>query len=122
MQNDRPQTTPMIVYSVAPIDFWDGWHRIDGYQGYCDDHPDAGLTKVDVDNFLAQALRIAKDRLGWEGDFREGPFWAPMPNRQGDYWPIFMVAWKQDNNGVTFLASPFAIPQLADAECARAER
>ncbi len=114
------QTTPMIVYAIAPIDFWDGWHLVDGYQGYCDDHPDSGLTKTDVDKFLEQAQRIAKDQLHWEGDIREGPFWCPMPNRQGDYWPVFMVAWKQDNNGATFVASPFEISQFADAEAARA--
>ena len=53
--------------------------------------------------------RVARQlgrRIGWEGDFR-GPISCPLPN--GDCGGEYLIAWKQDNNGATFVASPFAL-------------
>ena len=50
---------------------------------------------------------------------REGPYWfgIPDPDCAG---MIAAVAWKQDNNGETFIAleSDVAIATLIDSECA----
>jgi hypothetical protein len=49
---------------------------------------------------------------GWEGDIRHGsgPFVCPLPD--GDCGSEYLIAWKQDNNGSTFIASPFCLPWL----------
>jgi len=99
----------MYVYRIAPIDFWAGWmdEATLLQQLAMTDSAD------DLPSFKATALSVALTRLEWEGDMREGPFYAGIPTNM-DYWPSFMMAWKQDNNGSTFVATPQALPWLAD--------
>lgn len=91
------------VYSLAPIDFWSGWtkaeHAVDEY-----------FTQSDLDALWAKASDLALD-AGWEGDVRSGPYVAgfPDPDTGG---PAVMIAWKQENNGTTFVASPHPLPHL----------
>jgi hypothetical protein len=59
------------------------------------------------------ATRLAT-RIGWEGDFRNGPFISAMPAEHGNGYSEFLIAWKQDNNGTTFIASPFPLLWLED--------
>ena len=49
---------------------------------------------------------------GWEGDFRQGPvvFWLP---NDGGFTHGFV--FKQDNNGTSFIVSPYALPWLRSA-------
>jgi hypothetical protein len=49
-------------------------------------------------------------RVGWEGDVREGPWFCPLPAEGSD--ETFLIVWKQDNNGQTFVASPYRLPWL----------
>jgi hypothetical protein len=51
----------------------------------------------------------------WEGDIREGPFVSMLPF-PGNNWSAPIIAWKQDNNGTTFIASPVSLPWV-EAVC-----
>lgn len=84
-------------------------HRRPGAEGAAYHH--------DVAEFLA-ALQEAKTaarnaKWQWEGDYRpdKSPrvFWLPDPG-----WSCFRYGfvWKQDNNGMTFVVSPFPLPWL----------
>ncbi len=57
------------------------------------------------------ALQIAR-KVGWEGDIREGPFIAGLPTDKGGEDGKVMIAWKQDNNGDTFIVSPIRLKWL----------
>ena len=61
-------------------------------------------------NDYAYALDEARKR-GWEGDFRHPArvFWLP-----GDTIFVYAFVWKQDNNGATFVVSPYELPWLKD--------
>ena len=69
----------MYVYAVMPIDWWEGWMNFREFMGRIsyEEMPRA------VQRF-ERAKEIAKERLGWEGDFREGPFVAGLPPVPGD--------------------------------------
>jgi hypothetical protein len=68
-------------------------------------------------DFWGKAQKLAQAQ-GWEGDIRGGfgdsdggPWFAPLPiNEPGS--TAFVIAWKQDNDGDTFVASPVPMPWL----------
>ena len=109
----------MIVYQVCPIYDWSGWHdprelfrvRVRIFE-------DFGLFSNQWDRAWEQALELGKE-AGWEGDIREGPFVSVLPEPPGSYSAVpFLIAWKQDNNGTTFIASPYELPWiLNECEC-----
>jgi hypothetical protein len=89
----------IYVYKCYAIDYWDGWQRIH--------YRDTEATK-----FLHRAQEIALAHLEWEGDVNDGPYIAPLPCN--DAYCDFMVAWKQKNNGDTFIGCPYALLWLDD--------
>jgi hypothetical protein len=101
----------MFVYSLPPIDDWQGWMKAKGAQTNpftgTDDLPEA---TVKYETFLKSALEAAR-KVGWEGDFREGPFVSVLPDPDNMGTTVY-VGWKQDNNGTTFIVSPFPLPYL----------
>ena len=103
------------VYAIAPIDFWDHWTPMLTFLAgpYEDNNPDSDPNEV-VSRFQL-ATRLAT-RIGWEGDFRNGPFISAIPAEHGNGYSEFLIAWKQDNNGTTFVASPFPLFWLKDNE------
>jgi hypothetical protein len=88
------------VYSIPPFDFWDGWLTEKEYLQRSE-------RPVGYYSFRAVAFERAR-AMGWEGDIREGPYVAGLPYEERD----IIVAWKQDNNGQTFIASPVELPWL----------
>jgi len=50
---------------------------------------------------------------GWEGDFALGPIVFTLPDPDSNSFAIGF-AWKQSNNGSTFVMSPFELPWLSD--------
>ena len=108
----------MFVYARAPINFWHGWLTEDAYrrqlveldtqQGELGGESDA-IAKYEARRDAALALAR---RVGWEGDIREGPFIAGLPTDNSGKDGLTMIAWKQDNNGATFVVSPFRLPWL----------
>lgn len=83
------------VYQCAPLDY--GW---DLMQVACDE-----------DDALQAILEAAERSAGWEGDFAQVPRVFAVPNPESNE-VSFGYAWKQDNNGTTFVAAPFAMPHL----------
>jgi hypothetical protein len=110
----------MHTYHIAPIDF--GWENLKSVSQTASELGSvkaklaaAGFSNpdpfVDVDDFLTD-WRAAQDLasgLGWEGDFKNDPvvFWVPAEDRF-----IYGFAFKQDNNGSTFVVSPVPLPWL----------
>ena len=108
----------MYTYHIAPIDF--GWENLKTVaetasrlgalkaegRAVAGEH---GYAELDVDDFLSdwEAAKNLADGEGWEGDFRQGPvvFW--VPHEDGFKYGF---AFKQDNNGSTFVVSPVRMP------------
>ncbi len=63
--------------------------------------------------FLAAAKEVAIE-LGWEGDMRDGPYVSVLPDPAGDQ-SLFLVGFKQSNNGLTFIGSQVELPHLGNA-------
>lgn len=112
------------VYMIPPIDFWHGWLTAKQYaanvrRDYRETYTDSTMNwraeaERDLDNaraFISNGKRIAR-RIGWEGDVRSGPFVAALAPSCSGADDDIMIAWKQDNNGTTFIVSPHAIPWL----------
>jgi hypothetical protein len=100
----------IYVYYCPPIDWWVGWmteteflnHRMTN--DYWDPHIHRTNPVVtDYVTFTTSAYQLAKEVM-WEGDMRDGPYVAGLPDPDAGGW-CFVVAWKQDNNGTTFVAS-----------------
>lgn len=109
----------MIVYSINPIDWWNGWQvpsdlfRVSVREMEVEWHEPAEWVKM-----WARARELA-EKIGWEGDIREGPYVTVLP--QPYEVPPVVIGWKQDNNGTTFIASPFELPWLAAEAHGRVE-
>jgi hypothetical protein len=105
------------VYEILPIDFgWEHCPTVENYfaslakevfHGYA---PSDELTKFKDDFERAQKLARQK---GWGGDFRGDPhvFMVPV-----ELEFTYAFAWKQDNNGTTFIVSPVELPHLKQLE------
>ena len=107
----------MIVYCINPIDFWDGWLTEEEFKTQLEAGAAHDARRATASTWAAYLdLREKAQKLalkaGWEGDIREGPFVAGLPSETGDDGQI-LVAWKQDNDGITFVATPFPLPWLA---------
>jgi hypothetical protein len=107
------------LYRLDPIDWWGGWtSEFDYLRGlFTDEYADDNRDQIaDYISLRAKAERMAL-KAGWEGDIRGGEVFvsALPPNKIGSACPI-MIAWKQDNNGETFVYSPWPLPWLENAE------
>jgi hypothetical protein len=71
----------MIVYSVSPSDFWGGWQSPERLVEPQDEDDGMNLfaSWEDWEAFWARAQNLARE-LGWEGEVRQGPFVAGLPN------------------------------------------
>lgn len=109
----------MFVYEVEPIDDWGGWRLADDVFRVCaatDGFPPS-IAYRDASEWYpfwerAQAS-AGRPPLHWEGDIREGPYVSMLPDPDNG-GTCFLVAWKQNNNGTCYIASPFALPWLED--------
>lgn len=104
----------LFVYAVPSIDYWEGWIAEKDFMLSClqDATVDWGLMRLgEYAELRRHAMALAK-RAGWEGDIRQGPYVAALPN--GDCESDLMIAWKQDNNGETFIVSPLLLPWLEE--------
>jgi hypothetical protein len=110
----------LYVYYVGIIDFWGGWSSlknvvVHGYNDYEYEWPNVIeiLANWELAKLMARKLDVA-----WEGDIRPGcgPFIAPLPVGQdgGGASLEYMIGWKQDNNGCTYIASTMPLPWLEE--------
>lgn len=101
----------MFVYELSPIDFWDGWTRYSEMLERSRSIPGNGISDNELEKLFRRAKNAAR-RVGWDGDMREGPYVSGLPSNES--CPFLMFAWKQDNNGTSFVTSPFELPWLTD--------
>ena len=113
----------MIAYHLGPID--SNWEYLQTVEAVAVDlatkeaqyavgkndpqfGPDLPLTDFIRDWELAQEMAR---QAGWEGDFREPPrvFWVPCETAF-----VYGFAFKQDNNGTTYVMSPVEMPHLKE--------
>ena len=109
----------MFVYSIMPIDFgWEHCPTISEFAGQIaklavDNLPYG--SEDDFNNFVKDfttAKQLALEE-GWEGDFRGEAHVFQIPV-EGSF--TYGFAWKQDNNGSTFVISPVELPHLKQLE------
>lgn len=83
-------------------------HQGDGYC-VCD------ISRTEVEEVLNEAVKVAKEQSYFEGDFMNGPgvFLLPFPN-DSLFRFEYGFAWKQRNNGSTFIVSPVPLDWLED--------
>lgn len=109
----------MFVYAMSPIDY--DWEYLPTVQDVASRYgqDDARLDIEGVEEYEPRKLggflkdfKRAKDAAtdeGWEGDFRGKARVLYLPSETGfDH----AFAWKQDNNGTTFIVSPQILPHL----------
>lgn len=96
-------------YVISPIDFWNGCQTFDQYMWQLGR---VGDERRELRNYAERflcAARCLAPELGWEGDIREGPYVFLLPH---DGNCEIGIAWKQENNGTTFVFAPVALPWL----------
>ncbi len=102
----------MFAYALTPIDHWTGWMSEAEFLSQLGE----GYMPVDESAYLAtkdRALDLARS-AGWEGDIRQGPFIAGLPTNDEH---LFLLGWKQDNNGTTYIVSPYRLPWVEAEGC-----
>jgi len=102
----------LYVYGIWPIDFWGGWTKESNFI-FDEDIDTEGacyFSRRKYDAMLAQA-KLGATKVGWQGDIREGPFLSSMPDPPDSH---IVIAWKQDNGGLTFVASEAKLPWLEE--------
>lgn len=103
----------IFVYSRQPIDYWYGWMTEHQYLTALlkDWTPDDPIPFISYVERRSEGMKIAA-QIGWEGDVRGDVMVAGLPSADiGDDGDI-LIAWKQDNNGQTFIVSPVHLPWL----------
>jgi hypothetical protein len=103
---------PIFVYDCGPIDWWVGWATEKEFLAQLA-ALQFGEEATSAYHHRRHAGLVLARKAGWEGDMREGPFVAGLPSEPGTF--EYLIAWKQDNNGQTFVVSPVRLPWLEDA-------
>lgn len=115
---------PWFAYAISPIDF--GWDNLQTVEDFARElgGRDAFLKAKGADMIMEEGPQIeeflddwqsAKEAAyseGWDGDTRQGPvvFWVPTSTTFQ-----YGFAFKQDNNGITFVISRVPMPWLDGA-------
>ena len=95
---------PLKVYKINAIDHWDGWHPVASMEH-------RAVFTLAFNAAIAEGIGYRVLRAGEGGN----PWWAPFPGPDsGD--PLYLIAWKQENNGTTFIVSPVELPHLGEPE------
>jgi hypothetical protein len=110
----------MFIYETGPIDHWRGWTSLEDYVGCL--QRDGVAERRHLFDFMFRAFTVASRCSHWEGDIRYGHvFVSGMPPEHCDCSSYLVIAWKQDNNGTTFIASEKEISYLLEAYCPQPE-
>ncbi|BAQ17931.1 hypothetical protein [Methyloceanibacter caenitepidi] len=98
----------LYIYECSPIDDWSAWKPLNEWMK--DSLADGRLTdeKIDTLHLRLGAARKALLHRGWDGDTDIGPYVSALPWSYDDY----VIAWKQSDDGTTFLASPWSLHPL----------
>lgn len=115
----KDTSSKIYLYRLPPIDHWLGWQTLaEVIASNADELSYSGFGDVErIRSLLEDAQAVALEH-GWEGDERQGPFVTIIPTSPDDgIW--FAVAWKQKNNGETFIASDRELPWMQAQHCAK---
>ena len=105
----------MFVYeSDEPIDYFSGMTKLKDYINLCyknKNDPCSYMTYLELNKFLISSFMAVKCTVNhWEGDIRSDDiFISAIPI--GDNCTAKIIAFKQDNNGASFIASEFSLPK-----------
>lgn len=97
----------LYCYELSPIDWWAGSLPFEMYLMTLHDPDEVQAAYA----LLNEAKRLATLK-GWEGDMREGPYVFALPPSDGYCNFDVGIAFKQDNNGQTYVTSPRPLPWL----------
>ena len=105
------------TYEVPPIDIgWENLKTVRETAAALLERSVGSMRKNDIDDSVLQGFlrswESAKDaasQKGWDGDFRLEPVVMWIPN---DTEFNYGFAFKQDNNGTTYVISPVEMPWL----------
>lgn len=108
------------TYCIPPVDFnWSFCKTVEETAleisknnpvNISDEHCFQCPTREDFENDWNEAKRLARENH-WDGDFARGPivFWIPTHNTF-----CYGFAFKQDDDGATFVVSPVELPWLEE--------
>jgi hypothetical protein len=106
-----------FVYNPEPIDFWDGWNTFAGVVGQLS-HDDDRSSVESFAHEYASALRAAFE-AGYDGKPRaEIGYVSVLPRATHEPYGAarWYFAFKADNNGDTYVVSPYALPWMGFAK------
>lgn len=103
------------IYAQSPIDYWLRWKTpmeyIKSVRNLYEEEKDD--PDFHINDFICRLVEIAGcfKKAGWEGDISgQDLYVTELPN--GNFEMKIMVGLKQDNNGMTFIASPYPLPWM----------
>lgn len=104
-----------FVYPMSPIDFWNGWRStLEIVQEFrqMGDEDAVGAFIREVGSAVDAAVAA-----GYDGTPRESIHVSPLPrsDRETYGYPRWMFGIKQDNNGTTFIVSPYPLIWLGES-------
>lgn len=100
----------MYVYAYDTfIDSWFGWQT---YAEFVEAHKDYAGVIQDLNALRWRSGLVAKEHLGWMGDYRE-QYVTSLPDQNRGCENKLVFAWKQDQKGLAFIASPYPMAWLA---------
>lgn len=93
-----------FVYDVEPIDWWYGWQTMpDALRALADGEDD---TLQEFCHAFASAMQAAT-RAGYDGIPRDAIGYVSILPRHEYGGGMWMFAFKADNNGSTYIVSPY---------------
>lgn len=109
-----------VCYDIAPMDI--GWDRFELLadacmriaKEQCESCIAFGFAGIEQTDQLMKSWLVARDlakQCGWDGDFAFGPVVFYLPDVCA---AKYAFAWKQGNNGNTFVVSPVELSWLED--------
>jgi len=107
-------------YTLNPIDWFAGFlsvaeyiRQIEDEYEECGANPRENVRAIDCfAKWLVETTAKLKGEGCWEGDIRDKLYVFALPSGEsGDKEPLALIV-KQDNNGTTFIASPYELKWL----------
>lgn len=103
-------TPGLIVWATGPLDYWDGMIHLKNFASAFAEEFEGDHFEESPKQFQQRIIAMAEEaqmlatHVGWEGDIIQGPYLTFLPDPANNQtFPVF--AWKQQNNGSTFVAS-----------------
>jgi hypothetical protein len=100
------------VYRLGPIDYWTAWSSPVPTQDEGVGEIADPKTRAELERLLEHAKQQFRERSDWEGDIRQGPFFAGLP--KDDNTGDVIVGLKQDNNGTVYVWAPIELSWLRE--------